>query len=121
MADWHTDAPSGLPLRSSGILAFAAGHGCRLQVPGRGVAVELIAIGREWARVRVPAGQEGPGPGEAVALEPELSCESGLAGGIPGFIIDKLGNELWVCFSHPLAVSQPELQQSLEPREGATA
>ena len=115
----NTPEATGLPLRSNGILAYSLGYGCRLRFQGRGGAAELIAIGQEWARVREAPGQAGPGAGDFVELELGLSGGSDLPASIPGFVIDRMGGELWLRFVAPLAVAQHEMQSSLDHRAAA--
>lgn len=99
--------------RADSILAYGCGHGCRVRASGSGQAAELIAIGQQWARIRLADGRERPGHGDAVSLEPGLA--PGLPAHIPGRVGGGMGDELWVDFTTPLAVPLHDLQSSLAP------
>lgn len=101
-------------LRADSLLAYGCGHGCRVRAAGSGQAAELISIGQEWARIRVPAGRAQIGPGEAVFLEPGLKPGPDLPLDIPGRVAGRTGNELWLNFDRPLAVPLHDLQSSLD-------
>lgn len=104
-------------LRADSILAYGCGHRCRVRAAESGQAAELISIGRQWARIRLAAGGRQLGLGDAVSLEPGLAQD--LPGNIPGRVGGGMGNELWVDFTTPLAVSLHDLQSSLAPCAGA--
>lgn len=114
MESANPHADTGLKLRADALLAYGCGHGCRIRAKGEGQAAELIAIGRQWARVRIAPGRPGLKPGEAVWLEPGLKPGHDLPRDIPGLVAGRRNNELWVTFSAPLEVALMDLQTSLD-------
>lgn len=105
--------------RSGGSMPRPAGSDCRLRAVGRRLAAALVAIDEVWARVVVAPGQAGLEPGEAVELDLVLPDGSSQPLHVSGFIIDRLGNELWLRFSTPPAVPLPDLQSYLQHRATA--
>jgi hypothetical protein len=101
-------------LRADAILAYGCGHGCRVRAAGSGQAAELISIGQQWARIRLAAGRERLGHGDAVSLEPGLKPGLDLPTHIPARVAGRTGNELWLTFDRPLAVPLHDLQSSLD-------
>ncbi len=114
MESANSYADTGLKLRADALLAYGCGHGCRIRAKGEGRAAELVAIGRQWARVRIAPGSPGLKPGEAVWLEPGLKPGHDLPRDIPGRVAGRRDNELWVAFATPLAAPLLDLQSSLE-------
>lgn len=111
-ANPHMD--TGFRLRGDALFAYGCGHGCRVGARGEGHPAELIAIGRQWARVRIASGRPGPKPGETIWLEPGLKPGHDLPRDIPGRVAGRRDDELWVAFATPLAVPLLDLQSSLE-------
>ena len=101
-------------LRGDALLAYGCEHGCRVRVGENRQPADLIAIGRQWARIRVPSAGAELAPGLAVSLEPGLKAGLDLPRDISGRIAGRAGNELWVSFSAPLEVPLMDLQSSLE-------
>lgn len=108
-----TTTTTGSRLRADALLAYGCGHQCRVRAGDYCRGAELIAIGRQWARIRVAPGQDPLRPGSALSLEPVLLHGQDLPREITGRVAGRAGNELWLSFNQPLEVALLDLQSSL--------